>query len=262
MGGDPGILQLRSVIVLANDTIHCDSVTGNRLHIQLIISGAAICGVGAVDSQNITCAVGDLHVAISGVVHFSDNTGNIIHTGSIDIMILGCTQCNSLSNGQSAAISGISGLFGLNRLLTLHNLQQFGSSKLYLVRGRTLVVGNHTINGNHIADTKIFNSLTTQAEAFDRLIFATFNNNRDGDIIILFTISSIDFGNFTSQSGIVRQEITGLQLVGIVNNLRGIGGSLGCLTLLNMIQRTAGSKLNDTFIVHQCTCDGNHIVDV
>ena len=109
MLGDPAVLDLRGAVILTDNTVNGDGVTGDRLDGHSVIALRAVGTVGAVNGQLVAGIVGEVHVAVLGIVDLGDNTGDIVLTLGIGVVSLGLTQSNNISNAQLGVGCGIIG---------------------------------------------------------------------------------------------------------------------------------------------------------
>ena len=104
--GNPTVLHLRSIAVLANDTVNGNCVTCNRLGCQILVRCFAICTVGAVNGEYVSERIGNIHVTVLIVVNLSDDTGYIVLTRGIGIVLLSLTQSDCFLNGEGGTNFG------------------------------------------------------------------------------------------------------------------------------------------------------------
>ena len=77
MSNDPSVFDL-SAIVVANNTVKGNSITCNRLNGESIISGGTVCAVSAENVNGVAIFVYNVHITVSGVLDFLNNTGYIV----------------------------------------------------------------------------------------------------------------------------------------------------------------------------------------
>ena len=252
-GKDPAVLDLGSAVVVTNNTQNGDGVACVGLGGHSIITILAVLAVCTVQGQNVTIAIGNLHVTILGVVNLSDNAGDLILLIGVNIVLGSQCHVNGLLHGQGfiSSSSGI-GVFPL--------VQGTALSKFYF----TLVVGDHTGNGDGVTFAKsfIFYALASQTVNLDGLIVHACNHDGNSDVTEGGVVVFVDLGDLTGQSCLVGQSLVFLQGISFLHDLLGIGGSLHFGTgLLDLQQRTAFAELNAALIVYDVTLDGDGVTD-
>ena len=100
-GHDPTILNLRSAVVLTNDTHNNNVVTCNGLNFHSVVTVYAVCAVGAVNGEDVAELVGDLHVTVGGVVNLGNDTCNEVLAFGVNIVIHGESHVNDFLDGGS-----------------------------------------------------------------------------------------------------------------------------------------------------------------
>ena len=105
---DPAVLDLCSAVVLTQRAVNGDGVASHGLNFHLIVAHSAVSIVGAVDGQDITLLVSNVHIAVLGVVNLEDLTGNLVLDGGVLIQL--GAEDQSLLDGDGCAIGG--GQFG------------------------------------------------------------------------------------------------------------------------------------------------------
>ena len=100
---DPAVLDLSGAVVLTHDAVDGDGVAGHGLGLQRVVADLAVGAVGAVDGQDITVLVGQFHIAVLGVVHLGDHTGDGVLLLSEDVVLHGQPQSDGFLDGQHVA---------------------------------------------------------------------------------------------------------------------------------------------------------------
>ena len=98
VSNDPSILDLRSAVVLTNDTVNSNGVACNRLNRECTVLVNAGCIVSAVNNENIAFGIGNLHVTVITTVNFGDNTGYEVLFSGVGVVLLGSTEIDSVLN--------------------------------------------------------------------------------------------------------------------------------------------------------------------
>ena len=98
-GHDPTVLDLRSALVLTNNTKDNYVVTCNGSAFHSVVTSRTVCAVGAVDGEDVAELVGDLHVTVFGVVNLGDDTCNEILAFGVGIVIHGSAEIDDILNG-------------------------------------------------------------------------------------------------------------------------------------------------------------------
>ena len=98
-GHDPTILNLRSAVVLTNDTKDNYVVACNRCIFHSVVSCGTVCTVSAVNGENVAKLVNDLHVTVGGVVNLRDDTCNEVLLGGVLVVAHGSTEIDDVLNG-------------------------------------------------------------------------------------------------------------------------------------------------------------------
>ena len=184
---DPAILHLGGAIILTDDAVYLHGVASNRLGLHGIIAVGAICIIGAVNGQNITLGILDLHVAVLSVVNLSDFTGHIVLALGVGVVLLGGAQCQSVNDAQLAVCLGIGGNIGCSR----HGTGKFyslavgaigdGCDKSILSLGflgnqnqlAVLNLGSCSTFGNSPCDSKLGVSHIETIDQFDAIVNRT-----------------------------------------------------------------------------------------
>ena len=253
MGNDPGILHLGYVAILTDDAVQGDRIAGNRLLGHTVVSGGAVGGPGTVN-HNGAGAIGDVHVAIGGVVHLGDYTGDVVLTCGVGIVLLLLAHGNRFGNGQGGIGSRIGSFVG--RLLVGQANQLAACAKF----DGTVVVGKHTIDSNHIVDIQLVNAGALHAVALDGIAIGC---HGDGDVAVVGIIGIVNGGDGAGQATGIGQGLAGLQGKGSLENFSRILRCLGRLTAaaFNGFQDTSLGKFNFAVVIGQGTGDGDGVAN-
>ena len=112
-----------------------------------------------------------------------------------------------------------------------------------------LVILDDTHNGNNIINRNIDRIITLQTVAQNGLILDSLNRNHNRDVLVVRIVGRIDLNDLTGQGCNIGQGLAIAQCIGCLHDLNRIGGSINGITLLYLIQRTAGIKFNGTVVV-------------
>ena len=142
-GDDPAVLDLGSAAVLTHNTVDGNGVANHRLGGHCIKAVSAVGRVGAVDGQGIAGIIGDIHVAIGGLVDLRDLSGDLILDGGVGVVRHGSALLIGLHDGQHGAIGiGLLGSLDRGRLGQLGAAGNELSHKLGLTHGGSVAVGD------------------------------------------------------------------------------------------------------------------------
>ena len=249
MVNDPGIFQLGLVAILTDYTVEGNGITGDGLGSHAVVTGGTVSGPGAVDHDGAG-TVGDVHITVGAVVNLGDDTGDIVLAGSVRIVGFLLSDSNCFGNAQVRIGSRI------GRFVGRRVVDQTGQHTAGTELNGAIIVGKHTINGNHVIDVQLFSTVTLQSVALDGIAVAV---HSDRDVAIGITVGIINGSDRAGQGACVRQRLAGGQCIGGLQNLHGIFGSNGNFSAaaFHSFQDTALGKLDFTVVVGQRTGNCN-----
>ena len=238
-----------------------------ELNLTIVVHHGAPDGDGIADLQvlgalslDTEAGNGDIIVAVND--HDNGDVAVVIAPGGLDLgddagQGSGIVQGAALPQGLDSLqdLPGILGLLGCVEI----NVGIQGTAGIEL--DGALVVGNGAGDGDHIVDAQILNALALQAEHLDASV-AAFDLHGNGDVAVLLAVAGVERMDLTGQSNVVRQGLTGLQLVSQFHDLSGIGGDLhAALTLDDLVQGAACVELDGALVILQGTGDGDGVTD-
>ena len=196
---------------------------------------------------------GNGHIAVIGIV-------SVIHAD--DLAGQSCTVGQLLTNAQLCSVSQDLGSIGGGLLCHTAAADALDHHTAGIILNGALVVLDNTGNSNQVVNGNLIHAGTLHAVAENGVLLVALDLNNNGDVAIVGIIGRIDLSNSTGQGCLIRQSLILLQSVSSLQDLTGVGGSVHCIALFNLLQNTAGIKLDGAFVILQNTQDGNDIADL
>ena len=125
----------------------------------------------------------------------------------------------------------------------------------------TLVVLDHTGNGDQVVDGNFLNAITLHTVADDGILRVAVYGDLNRDVAVVGIIGGGNSGNSTGQSGLIRQRSAVRQCVSGLQDLTGIGGSLNGVALFDLLTDTAGVEFDGAFVILDGTGNGDDIAN-
>ena len=222
-------------------------------------------GIGLTDLVN---AVTYHAVALDLHTVYLNSNGNIAKVGiigiiyAVDLTGQSCTVGQLLTSAQLCSVSQDLGSIGGGLLCHTAAADTLGHHTAGIILDGAPVVLDDTGNGDQVVNGDIFHAGTLQTVAEHGVLFVAFDLNDNRDVTIVGIIGRVDFDDSTGQGCLIRQSLILLQSVSSLQNLTGVGGSINGIALFNLLQNTAGIKLDGAFVILQNTQDGNDIADL